>query len=143
MNHNQTVKLYMDLALRVSQESYCERLKVGAAIVTTSHGVFLGFNGTPSGFENVCELPNGKSNSYVVHAEENALSKMLKEGVAAEGSTLYVTHSPCIECTKMLYSAGIRRVFFKDQYKSIEHLQEFIYKGMKFWKGNKLLFNVS
>lgn len=123
-------KLYMDLAKRVAQESYCVRQKVGAAIVTNVHGLFLGFNGTPSGYQNVCELSEGVSDPLVIHAEENALSKMLKEGVAASGAKLYTTLSPCVECTKMLYSAGIKEVNYLKDFRSTEHLDTFRELGM-------------
>lgn len=132
MDKLQTDNLYMDLAKRVAEESYCTRQKVGAVIVTKSGGVFLGFNGTPSGYKNICELPDGSSNPLVIHAEENALSKMLKEGVAAEGSEVYTTLSPCVECTKMLYSAGITRVNYLVQYRDISHFKEFEELGMIF-----------
>ncbi len=134
MQVEQTRRLYTDIAKRVAEESYCTLLKVGAAIVTKKHGTFLGFNGTPEGFPNVCETHEGTSHHYVIHAEENALAKMAKEGVATEGSTVYITHAPCPECTKMLYAAGIREVFFINQYKGVEHLREFRNNGMKFWQ---------
>lgn len=133
MDRTSTIRLYMDIACRVAEESYCVRAKVGAVVVTKSKGLYVGFNGTPNGYPNFCELPDGSTNPLVVHAEENALSKMLKEGVPTDGAVLYTTMSPCIECTKMLYSAGIREVYYLLLHNSGLHLKTFEELGMKFF----------
>jgi dCMP deaminase len=132
MNNHSTNMLYMDLAKRVAQESYCVRQKVGAVIVTESGGLYLGFNGTPSGYANVCELPNGDTDPMVIHAEENALAKMLREGVSANGAVVYMTLSPCNECAKMLHSIGVREIYYGSAYRDTSHFDNYINLGMKF-----------
>lgn len=120
--------MYMDIAKRVAKESYCTRAKVGAVIVTKHGGIFIGFNGTIAGksFPNVCEC-NGKTNTaIVIHAESNCLYKMLKEGVSAEGATLYTTLTPCEECTKMIISAGVDRVVYDEEYRDKSPLDTLI-----------------
>lgn len=117
-------KMYMDIAKRVSQESYAKRLKVGAAILTENGGLFCGFNGTLPGFPNVCELDeNTTDESITVHAEQNALYKMLKEGVSAKGATIYMTSSPCSQCAKMLISSGIKRVVYEREYRVTDSIE--------------------
>ena len=116
--------LYMDIAERVSQESYAKRLKVGAAILTENGGLFCGFNGTLPGFINQCEKEDGSTDESITsHAEQNSLYKMLKEGVSAKGATIYLTHSPCSLCCKMIISSGIKRVVYKTAYRDTNSLQ--------------------
>lgn len=116
--------LYMDIAERVSQESYAKRLKVGAAILTENGGLFCGFNGTLPGFINQCEKEDGSTDESITsHAEQNSLYKMLKEGVSAKGATIYLTHSPCSLCCKMIISSGIKRVVYKTEYRDTNSLQ--------------------
>ena len=116
--------LYMDIAERVSQESYAKRLKVGAAILTENGGLFCGFNGTLPGFINQCEKEDGSTDESITsHAEQNSLYKMLKEGVSAKGATIYLTHSPCSMCCKMIISSGIKRVVYKTEYRDTNSLQ--------------------
>jgi dCMP deaminase len=106
-------KLYMDIARRVADESYAKRLKVGSAILTQNGALFVGFNGTLPGFINRCEKEDGSTDeSITVHSEQNALYKMLREGVSAKGSTIYISHSPCEQCCKMLIASGIYRVVY-------------------------------
>ena len=100
-----------------AENSYCIRRQVGALIVKDRMIISDGFNGTPSGFENVCEDESGVTKPYVLHAEANAISKVAKSGNSSEGSTLYVTASPCIECAKLIIQAGIKRVVYKDEYR--------------------------
>ena len=100
-----------------AQNSYCKRRQVGALIVKDRMIISDGYNGTPSGFENICEDENGVTKPYVLHAEANAISKVAKSGNSSEGSTLYVTASPCIECAKLIIQAGITRVVYKDEYR--------------------------
>ena len=116
--------LYMDIAERISQESYAKRLKVGAAILTENGGLFCGFNGTLPGFINQCEKEDGSTDESITsHAEQNSLYKMLKEGVSAKGATIYLTHSPCSLCCKMIISSGIKRVVYKTEYRDTNSLQ--------------------
>jgi dCMP deaminase len=99
-----------------SENSYCERRKVGALIVKDKMIISDGYNGTPSGFENICEDDSGKTKPYVLHAEANAILKVAKSSNSSAGSTLYVTASPCIECAKLIIQSGIKRVVFSDLY---------------------------
>ena len=96
--------------------SYCKRRQVGALLVRDRMIISDGYNGTPSGFENVCE-ENGVTKPYVLHAEANAISKVAKSGNSSDGATLYVTASPCMECAKLIIQAGIKRVCYKDEYR--------------------------
>ncbi len=108
---------YLRMARIWAENSYCERRKVGALIVSGNMIISDGFNGTPSGFENVCEDADGLTKSYVLHAEANAISKVACSNNSSSGSTLYVTASPCLECAKLIIQAGIRRVVFQDLYR--------------------------
>lgn len=108
---------YLQMAAIWAQNSYCKRRQVGALIVKDRMIISDGYNGTPSGFENVCEDENGVTKPYVLHAEANAISKVAKSGNSAENATLYVTASPCLECAKLTIQAGIRRVVYKDEYR--------------------------
>ena len=119
-------KAYLEMATVWARNSYCKRRQVGALIVTDRMIISAGYNGTPSGFENVCEDENGVTKPYVLHAEANAITKVAKSGNSSEGATLYVTASPCVECAKLIIQAGIRRVVYKDSYRlndGIELLQ--------------------
>jgi len=109
-------KQYMRIAKIWAQNSYCERKKVGAIIVKGKMIISDGYNGTPSGFENVCEDENFKTKPYVLHAEANAITKVAKSNYSSEGATLYVTTSPCMECSKLIIQAGIKRVVFEEKY---------------------------
>ena len=108
---------YLEMARVWSKNSYCKRRQVGALIVKDKMIISDGYNGTPSGFENVCEDENGITKAYVLHAEANAISKVAKSGNSSQGSTLYVTASPCIECAKLIIQAGIKRVVYSDEYR--------------------------
>ena len=99
-----------------AKNSYCKRRQVGALLVKDNMIISDGYNGTPSGFENICE-ENGVTKPYVLHAEANAKSKVAKSGNSSEGATLYVTASPCIECSKLIIQSGIKRVVYKDEYR--------------------------
>ena len=100
-----------------SENSYCERRKVGALIVKDKMIISDGFNGTPSGFPNVCESREGVTLPYVLHAEANAITKVARSNNSSEGSTLYVTASPCMECSKLIIQSGIKRVVFSELYR--------------------------
>ncbi len=108
---------YMEMAAIWAKNSYCKRRRVGALIVKDSMIISDGYNGTPSGFENVCEDETGVTKPYVLHAEANAISKIAKSGNSSHGATLYVTASPCIECSKLIIQAGINRVVYRDEYR--------------------------
>lgn len=114
---------YLRMASEWSQNSCCRRKKVGALIVKDQMIISDGYNGTPSGFPNDCEDMNGDTQWYVLHAEANAITKLAKlPSGSAEGSTLYVTLSPCKECSKLIIQSGIKRVFYKEEYRDISGL---------------------
>ena len=108
---------YLRMAAIWAENSYCERRKVGCLLVKDNMIISDGFNGTPAGFENVCEDENGVTKPYVLHAEANAITKVARSNNSSEGSTLYITASPCLECSKLIIQAGIRRVVFNDLYR--------------------------
>jgi dCMP deaminase len=108
---------YLKMADIWAQNSYCIRRKVGALLVKDKMIISDGYNGTPSGFENECEDDNNQTKSYVLHAEANAITKVAKSGNSSLGATLYVTSSPCIECSKLIIQAGIKRVVFTEKYR--------------------------
>lgn len=108
---------YLEMAAVWAKNSYCKRRQVGAILVKDRMIISDGYNGTPSGFENVCEDENGVTKPYVLHAEANAISKVAKSGNSSEGATLYVTASPCMECAKLIIQAGIKRVVYRDEYR--------------------------
>ena len=110
-------KRYMQMARIWAENSYCERRKVGALIVKNKMIISDGFNGTPSGFENICEDENNVSKPYVLHAEANAITKVARSNNSSEGATMYVTASPCIECAKLIIQAGIKRVIYSEKYR--------------------------
>ena len=108
---------YMRMARIWAENSYCKRRRVGALIVKDKMIISDGYNGTPSGFENVCEDENNVTKPYVLHAEANAITKIERYGNNSDGATLYVTTSPCIECAKLIIQAGIRRVIYGEKYR--------------------------
>ena len=108
---------YLRMARIWAENSYCTRRKVGALIVKDKMIISDGYNGTPSGFENVCELDDGTTKPYVLHAEANAITKIAKSGNNSDGATLYVTASPCLECSKLIIQSGIRRVVYCENYR--------------------------
>ena len=108
---------YMRMARIWAENSYCKRRRVGALIVKDKMIISDGYNGTPSGFENVCEDENNVTEPYVLHAEANAITKIARSGNNSDGATLYVTTSPCIECAKLIIQAGIRRVIYGEKYR--------------------------
>lgn len=107
---------YLRMAQIWSENSYCVRRKVGALIVRDNMIISDGYNGTPSGFPNICE-ENDITFPYVLHAEANAITKVARSNNSSEGGTLYVTASPCMECSKLIIQSGIRRVVFSDLYR--------------------------
>ncbi len=108
---------YLRMARIWAENSYCERRKVGALVVKEKMIISDGYNGTPSGFENVCEDEHNVTKPYVLHAEANAITKLARSSNNSEGATLYVTASPCIECAKLIIQAGIKRVVYGEQYR--------------------------
>lgn len=108
---------YLEMARVWAKNSYCTRRKVGALLVKDRMIISDGFNGTPAGFENICEDPaTGKTKPYVLHAEANAITKVAKSGNNSQGATLYVTDAPCLECAKLIIQAGIKRVVYVIEY---------------------------
>ncbi len=100
-----------------AQNSYCKRRQVGALLVKDKMIISDGYNGTPAGFENICEDEENRTKPYVLHAEANAITKVAKSNNSSDGATLYVTSSPCIECSKLIIQAGIKRVVFTENYR--------------------------
>lgn len=115
-------KRYLRMATIWSENSYCRRRKVGALIVRDNMIISDGYNGTPSGFPNICE-ENDVTYPYVLHAEANAITKVARSSNSSDGSTLYVTASPCMECSKLIIQAGIKRVVFSDLYRIQDGLE--------------------
>lgn len=107
----------MEMAAVWAENSYCKRRKVGALLVKDRMIISDGYNGTPSGFENICEDESGATKPYVLHAEANAITKVAKSGNNSQGATLYVTAAPCIECSKLIIQSGIARVVYRDPYR--------------------------
>jgi len=115
-------KRYLEMALIWARNSYCIRRQVGALIVKEKMIISDGYNGTPSGFENICEDENNNTKPYVLHAEANAITKVAKSHNSSENSTLYVTTSPCMECAKLIIQSGIRRVVYCNRYRITDGL---------------------
>lgn len=116
-------KRYLRMAAIWAENSYCSRRKVGALIVKDKRIISDGYNGTPAGFENVCELEDGTTKPYVLHAEANAITKIARSGNSSEGATIYVTTSPCIECAKLIIQSGIKRVVFSEKYRAEDGIE--------------------
>ena len=127
MTQKQSDKYYIKVAQLCAKNSYAVNLQVGAIIVKDGQIMSDGFNGTPCGFENKCEVKSMDGSlhtlSYVLHAESNAILKCAKYGRATNGSTLYITHSPCIECAKLIIQAGIIRVVYLEEYKNSDGVE--------------------
>lgn len=108
---------YLKMAMIWAQNSYCKRRQVGALLVKEKMIISDGYNGTPSGFENICEDDENITKPYILHAEANAITKVAKSNNSSEGATMYVTSSPCMECSKLIIQAGIKRVVFTESYR--------------------------
>lgn len=108
---------YIRMARIWSENSYCKRRKVGALVVKDKMIISDGYNGTPSGFENICEDDNNLTKPYVLHAEANAITKLARSNNNSDGATLYVTAAPCLECSKLIIQAGIKRVVYGEEYR--------------------------
>lgn len=127
--------LYMDLAHRVSKMSHCKRLQVGAIAVKDGRIISMGWNGQPSGMDNCCEK-DGHTLPTVLHAESNLLMKLASCHESAAGASVYITHSPCMECAKLLYQAKISEVFYSWDYRSKDGVDFLNSLGIKVWKMN-------
>jgi len=121
------IHAYMDVAKRFAQLSYAKRLKVGAVIVKDDRIIAYGYNGTPAGWDNECETcthiddvgnPTLVTKPEVLHAESNAIAKLARSPESGEGSILFITHSPCIECAKLIYQSGIKTVYYGESYRN-------------------------
>ena len=119
MDHKQLTldKRYLRMTAICAENSYCQRRKVGAILVKDQMIISDGYNGTPAGFENVCEDEDGLTKPYVLHAEANAITKVARSNNSSEGATLYVSASPCMECAKLIIQAGIKRVVYNELYR--------------------------
>lgn len=111
---------YLRMSRIWAENSYCQRRKVGAILVKDGMIISDGFNGTPAGFENVCEDVDGITKPYVLHAEANAITKVARSNNSSQGATLYVTASPCMECSKLIIQSGIKRVVFNEKYRLVD-----------------------
>ena len=122
---------YLKMAMEWAKLSYCNRRKVGALIVKDRMIISDGYNGTPSGFENICEDDNGYTKWYVLHAEANAILKVANSTQSCTGSTLYLTMSPCSNCSKLIHQAGIVRVVYAEEYKDLSGIEFLNKAGVK------------
>ncbi len=120
---NKYDRAYLKIAREWGQLSYCQRKKVGAIIVKNKMIISDGYNGTPSGFENCCEDEEGKTKWYVLHAEANAILKVAKSTQSCENATLYITMSPCRDCSKLIHQSGIVRVVYQNSYKDLAGIE--------------------
>ena len=127
---NKYDKAYLRIAKEWSLLSYCKRKQVGAIIVRDRMIISDGYNGTPSGFENCCEDNEGLTNCYVLHAEANAILKVAKSTQTCEGATLYITLSPCKECSKLIHQSGIKRVVYQTGYKDTSGVDFLVKAGV-------------
>ena len=114
---------YLRMARIWAENSYCHRRQAGAFVVKHKMIISDGYNGTPSGFENVCEDDNNVTKPYVLHAEANAITKLARSSNNSDGATLYVTDAPCIECSKLIIQAGIKRVVYAKQYRLTDGIE--------------------
>ena len=113
---------YLRMARIWAENSYCQRRQVGALVVKDQRIISDGYNGTPSGFENICEDADGVTKPYVLHAEANAITKLARSSNNSDGATIYITASPCIECAKLIIQAGIKRVVYGEKYRLTDGL---------------------
>jgi len=124
-------KAYLKMALEWGELSYCKRRKVGALIVKDKMIISDGYNGTPTGFENICEDDEGYTKWYVLHAEANAIAKVSSSTQSTKGATLYITLSPCRECSKLIFQSGIKRVVYNKKYKDTSGLEFLVKAGVE------------
>ena len=131
VKQNKYDKAYLRIAAEWSRLSYCQRKKVGAIIVKDRMIISDGYNGTPSGFENCCEDAEGLTKWYVLHAEANAVLKVARSTQSCEGATLYITMSPCKDCSKLIHQSGIKRVVYQTGYKDESGLEFLVKAGVE------------
>lgn len=127
------VEAYMDTAKRFAELSHCNRLKVGAIIVKDDRIISIGYNGMPSGWDNCCE-EDGHTKAEVLHAEANAITKLAKSTESGDGATLFITHSPCIDCAKLIVQSGIADVYYDQKYRSDDGLVFLTKSGVRLCK---------
>lgn len=120
----------MKIAELVAGQSYCKRAQVGAVIVKDGNVIAIGYNGTPSGWPNICEDDSGRTREEVLHAESNAIAKCARSVSSSDGAYLYVTHSPCVDCAKLIIQAGIVKVFYKLTYRDLRGVGVLIMHGI-------------
>lgn len=120
----------MKIAELVAGQSYCKRAQVGAVIVKDGNVIAIGYNGTPSGWPNICEDDSGRTREEVLHAESNAIAKCARSVSSSDGAHLYVTHSPCVDCAKLIIQAGIVKVFYKVTYRDLRGVGVLIMHGI-------------
>jgi len=114
------IRYYMDIAERTAELSTAKRLQVGSIIVKNDRIVSIGYNGTPSGWTNECEDTNFLTKPEVIHAEANAIAKLAKSSESGDGAVMFLTHAPCMDCAKQIYTAGIRKVYYRHSYRSTD-----------------------
>jgi len=117
------ISAYIDIAERISLLSNAKRLKVGAIVVKNHRIISIGYNGTPEGWDNICEDKNNKTKPEVIHAEMNCIQKLAKSNESGEDSDMFITHAPCMSCAKAIYGSGIKNVFYKNLYRENEGLE--------------------
>jgi dCMP deaminase len=122
---------YIRMAKIWAENSYCVRRQVGALIVKDKMIISDGYNGTPSGFENICEDEDGRTKPYVLHAEANAITKLARSHNSGHGATLYITAMPCVECSKLIIQTGIRRVVYCDDYHTEDGIELLMRSGIE------------
>jgi len=123
-------QLYMDIACKIAKESYAKKLQVGCVIVKNDNIVSMGWNGTPPGWDNNCE-EDGKTRPEVYHAEENAILKLARDRGGANKSVMFITHTPCINCARMIFKSGIETVFYQNKYRDDTGLDFLIKAGVE------------
>ena len=117
------IDAYMEVAETFANLSTAQRLQVGAIVVKDDRIISIGYNGMPTGWDNCCEDENNKSKPEVLHAEANAVSKLARSPESAEGASIFITHSPCIDCAKLIYQSGIATVYYKTEYRSTQGVE--------------------
>ena len=113
----------MDVAERFAKLSYAKRLQVGAIVVKDDRIISIGYNGTPEGWDNTCEDDQNKTIPEVIHAEANAIAKLARSNESGFAASLFITHAPCMECSKLIYTSGIKKVYYRNQYRSSDGLE--------------------
>jgi dCMP deaminase len=129
--------IYLEMARSWGKNSHCKRAQVGCLMVKNKSIISDGYNGSPTGFPNICEDENMATLPYVLHAEANAITKLAKSTQSSDGSTIYVTLSPCFECSKLIIQSGIKRVVFSEVYRKPDSLPFLIEAGIELYKINQ------